>query len=68
MSPLTKRFPRELKNNLGKYLGIFLLMSVTIALTSGFLLAAHSISVIIDDIPGIYHVEDGRFVVVARKK
>ena len=61
MSPLTKRFPRELKNNLGKYLGIFLLMSVTIALTSGFLLAAHSISVIIDDIPGTYHVEDGRF-------
>ena len=49
-SPLRKRFPRELKNNLGKYLGIFLLMSVTIALTSGFLLAAHSIAVIIDDI------------------
>ena len=36
-SPLRKRFPRELKDNLGKYLGIFLLMSVTIALTSGFL-------------------------------
>lgn len=50
-SPLRMRFPRELKNNLGKYLGIFLLMSVTIALTSGFLLAAHSIGVIIDDMP-----------------
>ena len=50
-SPLRKRFPRELKNNLGKYLGIFLLMSVTIALTSGFLLAAHSIGVIIADMP-----------------
>ena len=60
-SPLRKRFPREMRNNLGKYLGIFLLMSVTIALTSGFLTAAHSISVIIDDIPATYHVEDGRF-------
>ena len=60
-SPLRKRFPRELKNNLGKYLGIFLLMSVTIALTSGFLLAAHSIAVIIDDMPEKYSIEDARF-------
>ncbi len=60
-SPLIKRFPRELKNNLGKYLGIFLLMSVSIALTSGFLLAAHSISVIIDEMPEKYLIEDGRF-------
>lgn len=60
-SPLRKRFPRELKNNLGKYLGIFLLMSATIALTSGFLLAAHSIGVIIDDMPEKYSIEDARF-------
>lgn len=60
-SPLRKRFPRELKNNLGKYLGMFLLMSVTIALTSGFLLAAHSIGVIIDDMPEKYSIEDARF-------
>lgn len=60
-SPLRKRFPRELKNNLGKYLGIFLLMSVTIALTSGFLLAAHSIGIIIDDMPEKYSIEDARF-------
>ena len=61
LSPLTKRFPRELKNNLGKYLGIFLLMAVSIALTSGFLLAAHSITVIMDDMPEKYAIEDGRF-------
>lgn len=60
-SPLRMRFPRELKSNLGKYLGIFLLMSVTIALTSGFLLAAHSIGVIIDDMPEKYSIEDARF-------
>ena len=36
-------------------------MSVTIALTSGFLLAAHSIGVIIDDMPEKYSIEDARF-------
>ena len=61
MSPLIKRLPRELKHNLGKYLGIFLLMSVSIALTSGFLLAAHSISVIIEQMPAKYIIEDARF-------
>lgn len=61
MSPLAKRFPREFKHNLGKYLGIFLLMSVSIALTSGFLLAAHSITVIMDGMRDEYLIEDGCF-------
>lgn len=49
MTPLASRLPRELKHNIGKYLGIFLLMCGAIALTSGFLLAAHSIGSIIDE-------------------
>lgn len=61
MSPLVKRFPRELRHNLGKYLGIFLLMLCAIAITSGFLLAAHSISVLIDGMRDEYTIEDGRF-------
>ncbi len=61
MSPLFKRLPRELKHNLGKYLGIFLLMCGSIALTSGFLLAAHSIEVIMDGMWDEYMIEDGRF-------
>lgn len=60
MSPLTKRLPRELHNNLGKYLGIFLLMCGSIALTSGFLLAAHSIGCLIDGMRDEYAIEDGR--------
>ena len=60
MSPLTKRLPRELRNNLGKYLGIFLLMCGSIALTSGFLLAAHSIGCLIDGMRDEYAIEDGR--------
>lgn len=61
MTPLARRLPRELRHNLGKYLGIFLLMCASIALTSGFLLAAHSISVIIDGMLDEYAIEDGRF-------
>lgn len=61
MTPLARRLPRELRHNLGKYIGIFLLMCASIALTSGFLLAAHSISVIIDGMRDEYAIEDGRF-------
>lgn len=60
MTPLAKRFPRELRRNVGKYLGIFLLMCGSIALTSGFLLAAHSIGCLIDDMRDDYTIEDGR--------
>lgn len=60
MTPLARRLPRELRNNLGKYLGIFLLMCGSIALTSGFLLAAHSIGRIIDSMRDEYAIEDGR--------
>ncbi len=60
MTPLARRLPRELRNNLGKYIGIFLLMTGSIALTSGFLLAAHSIGRIIDSMRDEYAIEDGR--------
>ena len=62
MTPLASRLPRELKHNIGKYLGIFLLMCGAIALTSGFLLAAHSIGSIIDEMRDEYIIEDGRVV------
>lgn len=60
MTPLARRLPRELRRNIGKYLGIFLLMCGSVALTSGFLLAAHSIDVIIDGMRDEYAIEDGR--------
>ena len=60
MAPLTRRLPRELRRNIGKYLGIFLLMCGSIALTSGFLLAAHSIGCLIDNMRDEYAIEDGR--------
>ena len=60
-SPLTKRLPRELKNNLGKYLGMFLLLSLAIAFTSGFLVAASSIELIGNSMRDDYNIEDGHF-------
>ena len=60
MTPLARRLPRELHHNIGKYLGIFLLMCGSIALTSGFLLAAHSIGCLIDNMRDEYTIEDGR--------
>lgn len=61
MSPLSKRFPRELKNSLGKYVGIFALMVVTISLTTGFLAAAASIQTMLEQVRDDYDVEDGNF-------
>lgn len=60
-NPLNKRFPRELKNNLGKYLGIFLMLVVVISFVSGFLVSASSIARINDEMYDKYNVEDGRF-------
>ena len=60
-SPLRKRLPRELKNNLGKYLGMFLLLTVAIAFTSGFLVAASSIELIGSGMRDAYNTEDGHF-------
>ncbi|MBQ9058422.1 MAG: hypothetical protein IJ125_04500 [Atopobiaceae bacterium] len=60
-NPLFKRLPREFKNNLGKYLGMFLMFVFATAFTSGFLLSASSIEKIIDEMPGKYAIEDGRF-------
>ena len=61
MSPLNKRLPREFRNNLGKYLGIFLLFLFAIAMGAGYLSAAHSIQVIQDGLHEAAHVEDFHF-------
>lgn len=42
-NPLRKRLPRELKEEFGKYLVIFLFMVLLISLVSGFLVADNSI-------------------------
>ena len=61
-NPLFHRYPRELRNNLGKYLGLFLMMVFAVSFTSGFLLAAGRIERISLDMKKAYRIEDGRFV------
>ena len=61
MSPLNKRLPRDLRHNLGKYLGIFMLFLFAIAMGAGYLSAAHSIEVIQNDMHERYQVEDFHF-------
>lgn len=59
-SPLIRRLPRQLRSEFGKYLGIFLLLAITISLVAGFLVAASSIKAMIDDMPARYNIEDAR--------
>ena len=57
-SPLARRIPREFRNNLGRYLGMFAMMVLAIAFTNGFLVAASSIETIIDGMRARYRMED----------
>lgn len=59
-SPLMRRLPRQLVREGGKYLGIFLLLVISIALVAGFLAAASSIEAMVEEMPERYHIEDAR--------
>lgn len=60
-APLYKRYPRELRNNAGKWLGIFLMLVIAISFTTGFLVAASSIERIVATMPEDYQIEDISF-------
>lgn len=63
MGPLARRIPRQLRNNLGKYLGIFALIAFAVAFVSGFLTATSSLTLMADQMTDRYRLEDGRLVV-----
>lgn len=60
--PLDKRHLRQLRHDIGRYLGIFALMAASIAMVSGYLVAASSIERMFNAIPQVYHTENGHFV------
>ncbi len=60
-NPLRKRLPRELKDEIGKYLVIFLLLTVTIGFVSGFLVADGSMITAYHESFTKYNIEDGHF-------
>ncbi len=61
-NPLIKRLPRELKNDFGKYLVIFVFMIAAIGFVSGFLVADDSLKKTYDESFEKYNVEDGHFI------
>ena len=60
-NPLRKRYSKELKEDFGKYLVIFLFITLTIAFVSGFLVADNSMKTAYDQSFNKYNVEDGNF-------
>jgi putative ABC transport system permease protein len=62
-TPLHKRLPRLLREELGKYLVIFIFLVGTIGFVSGFLVADNSMISAYREGFEKYHVENGKFLV-----
>ena len=60
-NPLWRRIPKELKEELGKYIVIFLFMVITTGMVSGFMVAGESLKKTYDNTFDKYNVEDGHF-------
>ena len=60
-NPLWKRLPRELKSDFGKYIVIFLFLTLTIGFVSGFLVADDSMLAAYDEGFEKYNIEHGNF-------
>ena len=58
-NPLRKRLLRELRQEMGKYLVVFILMVATIGFVSGFLVADGSMLIAYDNSFEKYNIEDG---------
>ena len=60
-NPLRKRVLRELRDEIGKYLVVFILMVSTIGFVSGFLVADGSMMTAYNESFEKYNIEDGYF-------
>ncbi len=60
-NPLNRRLSRELRDDLGKYIVIFILLVMSIGFVSGFIVAGSSMSKAYDDSFEKYNVENGNF-------
>ncbi len=60
-NPLWTRLPRELRNDFGKYIVIFLFMTLTIGFVSGFLVADDSMLAAYNESFKKYNIEHGNF-------
>ena len=64
-NPLMKRLPRELRSDIGKYIALFLFLTLTIGFVSGFLVADNSMKKAYDNSFDKYNVEHGHFILNA---
>lgn len=60
-NPLRKRLWRELRDEAGKYIVLFLLLTISIGFISGFLVADNSMIAAYDESFEKYNIEDGHF-------
>ena len=65
-NPLWKRLTRELKSDFGKYIVIFLFMTLTIGFVSGFLVADDSMLAAYDEGFEKYNIEHGNFTLSSK--
>ena len=65
-NPLWKRLPRELKSDFGKYIVIFLFMTLTIGFVSGFLVVDDSMLAAYDEGFEKYNIEHGNFTLSSK--
>lgn len=61
-NPLNKRLPRELRQEWGRYMVIFIFITLLIGFVSGFLVAGNSMIVAYNESFDKYKIEDGRFL------
>ena len=67
-NPLRKRLLRELRQEMGKYLVVFILMVATIGFVSGFLVADGSMLTAYDNSFEKYNIEDGNFATAGNNR
>lgn len=60
-NPLNKRLPRDMKHNFGRYFVIFMFLTLTIGLISGYLVANTSMQIAFKDSFKKYNIEDCNF-------
>lgn len=63
--PIRKRFLRELRDDAGKYIALFLFLTLTIGFVSGYMVADGSMLYTYDESFTKYNIEDGHFAVAA---
>ena len=61
-NPLRRRLLRELRQDIGKYIALFLFLSITVGMVSGFIVAAGSMKTAYDESFSKYSVESGHFI------